>query len=665
MAKGLDKGAGLIPTNPTLSDLNGVMSVELDNIKLAKLAAPVTSQGIIDTVAKFGMTYSEIGIKLFRETKFGKPARKDNLELIDGYPFYGQGEPGLSNLRQVLSDISSFKDDFMSDMEKSNAVMFDMEDEDFSKFNIQRRTYPGRHLMPPISLDFQAVNYPVDFVQMLSRVVDHYVKANAYQKTGRAAILDGTDAKDTALGSPTFYAGDNFHAARLATLSAMPVPDYSVPAASYLDKLEQFAGTFFPDPSLIYASYLSYRYGATKKPIPLFSHTGLGYSADKTAEFLYPRMRAVWAAPFPINVIATPLVLRMKSSRQNILGMWHDPANQAVYIPKLQSQGKKSYEIDYSGYDTTISNELMYMVYDMLAKKGYAPWEADFMAELTLRQGAITPSFLGVTDSVSYFRHNVTLMSGLLPTSELGSIISRTIVLYCLSKQHPDLVERAFSGNFVILVQSDDVLFTTDKDIDIDQFKASAAKLGIIAKVKAGSTFLKHFLPVGTVSKRSKPFSRNVQQTCGNEDNGNGKPNAIHKLGLGARLIGLNGHPLFSKYWPRLFGIYEAHFDYVKEIEHKKEWLQGTPMLTHGDIRAIQQYAESTSGDSVMTNLLERAAFDPSAAAVIAFLKEKGLALDFLEADQIRARSEYTKALFTPPGPDDLFNLLSFARWNT
>lgn len=665
MAKGLDRSEGLIPYDPSPSDLKGVMSIGLDRISIEKLDKPITSQSIIDTVSKFGMNYSEVGLHLFRDSKFGKPARKDNLDLLTGYPFYGQGAEGLTNLNSVLSELSSFRDDFMGAMESQNPVMYDMENEDFKKFNIQRRTFPGRHLQPPISLDFKSVVFPEDFWALHKRVIQHYVSASTYFKTGRDAILDGTDAKDTALGSPTFYAGDAYHAARLATLSAYPVPDYSLPPEAYVDKLEHFASTFLPDPSLIYASYLSYRFGATNKAVPLFEPTGLGFQASSTAKFLYPRMRAVWAAAFPLNVIATPLVLRMKSSRQNILGMWHDPQKQSLYIPALQKQGKIAVEIDYSGYDTTISNELMYRTYDELRRAGYAPWEAGFMAELTLRQGAITPSFLGVTDSVSYFRGNVTLMSGLLPTSELGSIISRTIVLYCLGKQRPDLVEAAFKGKFIMAIQSDDVLFTIDKELDIAAFTESAARLGITAKVKLGSTFLKHFLPVGTVTKRAKPFSRNAQQTLGNEDSYDGKPNAISRLGLAARLVGLNGHPLFSRFWPRLFDIYEQHFDYVKEISDKKAWLAGEPTLDHGDLRAIQQYAETASGNSVMTNLVERAAYDPSAAIVVNFLTSKGLPLEFLEADQVSARREYTQALFSHPNEEALHTMLSFARWNT
>lgn len=662
--KGLDKFEGLIPFDPSLSDLQGVLPIGLHPFKISKLDKPVTSESIIATVQRFGMSHSEIPLRLFRETKFGKPARKDNLDMITGYPFYGQGTDGVKNLIKMMEDISSFVEDFKTAL-KPHPELADMEMEDLKKITIQRRSMPGRHLQPPISLDFKQVVFPEDFKALLKRVVSHYVSSSTYLKTGKAAIYDGTDAKDTALGSPTFYVGEAYHAARVATCAAMPVPDYSMPPTTYIERLETMSSTIFPDPSLVYASYLSFRSGATNKAMPLFKPTGLGFIAQSTVESLYPRQRAVWAAPFYLNVLLTPLVLRMKSSRQHILGMWHDPQSEAKYIPLLQKQGKTSVEVDYSGYDTTIANELMYMVYSELAKQNYAPWESSLMAELTLRQGAITPSFYDTTESVSYFKGQVTLMSGLLPTSELGSIISRSIVLYCLSKQFPQIVEQAFSGKFVILIQSDDVLFTTNEKIDLDRFTADAAKLGITAKIKFGSTFLKRFLPLGPVPKLTKPFSRVIQQTIGNEDTYDGKPNAILRLGLAARMINLKHHPLFSKFWPRLFGIFEEHFEFVREIENKKDWLAGDPILTSGDIRAIQQYAETAGGSDTLTNILERAAFDPSAATVVEFLKSKGLDISFLEADQVTARKAYTDAFFSAPKTDSLQTLLSFARWNS
>lgn len=662
--KGIDRSAGRIPSNPKPSDLVNILPCGLDPIKIEALPKPISSDAIIDQVQKLGMSYSELGLHLFKDSKFGKTRALNNEDMITGYPQYGTGQEGVNNLSQVMSDAKSFRDDFYAALQP-HEVLHDMEDEDLKKISILRPVLLGRHLQPPISLDFKHIRLPEDFKSLLKKVIRRYASSSAYTKTGRAAIYEGTDAKETALGSPSFYVGEQYHAARLATMECMPVPDYSKPSIQYIADLERFGGMFLPDPSIIYASYLSYRQGATNKPAPLFTHNGFGYSATHQAYSLYTRQRAVWAAPFYLNVLLTPLVLRMKSSRQHILGMWHDPQSEAKYIPKLQAQGKTSIEVDYSSYDSTISNELMHTVYSELAAIGYSPWESSLMAQLTLQQGAITPSFQGTTESVSYFQGQVTLMSGLLTTSELGSIISITIILYCISKQHPHIVEEWLSGKFIILVQSDDVLFTTDLKFDLDEFSSTAAKLGITAKIKFGSTFLKRFLPVGTITKLAKPMSRNLQQTIGNEDTYDGKPDAILRLGLAARTTGLNGHPLFSKFFPRLFEIYESHFDYVRSISTKKEWLRGECSLNDGDVRAIQQYAESAAGNGLLTNLLERAAFDPSAAIVVNYLKARGLDISFLAADQVAARRAYTDALFTSAKSDSLTQLMSFARWNS
>lgn len=661
--KGLDVNEGRIPDDPSPDDVKGLLPSGLEPITFKDLDKPITSSGIIQTVEKLGMSYTEQPLVIYRQNKQGVPRRIDNVDMVAGYPQYGQGQEGVANLTSMASQLTQFRDEFMAEA-SSNEILFGMEEEDFKKISILRPRLPGRHLQPPISLDFQHKVIPEDFKILLSRVIKRYVSANTYLKTGKAAILDGTDAKDTSLGTPTFYTGDAYHAARVATMQCAPVPDYNRPSVEYISALENFGASIFPEPSMVYASYLSFRQGATNKDLPLFKFNGLGFEARRTAKSLYTRQRAVWAAPFYLNVLLTPLVLRMKSSRQNILGMWHDPQSEAKYIPRLQKQGKKSIEVDYSSYDTTISNDLMVYVYSELAAQGYSPWESSLMAQLTQLQGAITPSFTGATDTVSYFKGQVTLMSGLLTTSELGSIVSISIVLYCLSKQQPQLVEQWLNGSFVILVQSDDVLFTTDADIDVERFAESASKLGITAKVKFGSTFLKRFLPVGSFNKIAKPMSRNVQQTFGNEDDYSGKPDAILRLALASRTYGLDGHPMFTKFFPKLFDIYQAHFSYVRDIDDPEQWRKGICHLTDADVRAIEQYAITTSGDSVMTNLLERAAFDPSAANVINFLKARGLDLAFLLADQVTARREYTEALFSQPTPESMDTMLSFARWN-
>lgn len=665
--KSLDINEGRINTDLTPASLpelkRQLIPSGFDPISIDKLDKPVTSHGIIESVERHGMSYSEQAVVIYRANKQGVPRRIDNQDMIAGYPQYGTGDAGVTNLARTRSDLSNFRSTFFDHI-GNNQVLVASEDEDFKKISILRPRFYGRHLQPPMSPDFKHVVLPEDFKVVATYVVSHYAKMNTYMKKGRAAIAEGTDAKDTSLGSPTFYAGDAYHAARVATCAAMPVPDYSKDPALYIDALENLGSQLLPDPSIVYASYLSFRQGATNKAIPVWKHTGLGFQADYESKSLYTRQRAVWAAPFYLNVLLTPLVLRMKSSRQNILGMWHDPAKQAQYIPRLQKQGKTAIEIDYSGYDTTISNDLMVFFYEKLAYVGYSPWESTLMAKLTPLQGALTPSFTGATDTASYFRHQVTLMSGLLTTSELGSIISISIVLYCLQKQDKSILDRWLQGNFIILVQSDDVLFTTDIKFDADAFAADAAKLGIVAKVKEGSTFLKRILPVGKFNKMAKPFSRNVQQTFGNEDDYSGKPDAILRLAFASRSEGIQGHPAFKQMFNPLLDIYESSFEYMRSPS-LDNWRKGLFTVSSDDVRAIEQYAQSAAGADLLTNLLERAAYDPSAANLINYLKSQGLDLKFLQADQVQARLKYTEALFKDPTPEDTASLLQFCRWNT
>lgn len=638
---------------------DGLIPVTLDPIKITKLAKPMTSSDIITTVGKLGMGYKEIPLPLFRESKFGKPRRRDNLDLINGYPQYGVGEPGLNNLKSMRASVAAQRTSLMSAMPD---YLVDAEDEDFKKLSILRTTYYGRHLQPPIALNLKQVGHPADLDTMLVRVCKHYAGKATYTKSGREAILDGTDAKDTALGPPSFSAGEDYHARRLITMKCTPVPDYSATPYDYFQRILAWGSSLFAVPEVVYSSYLSFRQGATAKTTPLWQMAGFGFQADYESTALYTRQRAVWAAPFWLNVILTPLVLRFKSSRRAILGMWHDPESQAKYIPKLQAQGSRSIEVDYSAYDTTIRNSLMVRTYMILADMGYSSWEAELMALITQESSAITPSFVGDPGAVAIFSQKAGLMSGILPTSELGSILSITFVLTALQRQRPDLVDKWFTGEHIILVQSDDVLTTVSGDLDLELFARAFESFGITAKVKDGPTFLKVFLPVGKVKTIAKPFSRNIQQTFGNEDSYEGKPPAILRLALAARCNLIQGHPLFKTHFPSVLDMYADHFDYCKEVD-RENWLKGDFTVSQTDLRAVEQYAHSVGGSEALINILERAKFDPSAASILRYLTAQGLDLSFLEADQVTARREYTHALFETPTNADHQQLLEICRW--
>lgn len=652
---GTENTISLMLTEPP----SGLIPITLDPIKVDKLESPLTSSAIIDKVRKFGMGYQEIPLPLFRASKFGKARRVDSLDLINGYPQYGTDVKGKDNLISMRHDIIHFRSAFMKDCPE---YLYDMEDEDFRKTSILRTTFTGRHLQPPVDPDITRISFPEDLMVMLRRVCAHYHRVATYTKSGREAILDGTDAKDTALGPPSFSAGEDYHARRLITLKACPPPDYAEPPSTYVERIKQWGSTLFSIPEIVYASYLSFRQGATIKPIPLWYQSGFGYTATHSSTSLYTRQRAVWAAPFWLNVILTPLVLRFKSSRKAILGMWHDPEAQSKYVPKLQAQGSISIEVDYSAYDTTIRNSLMVRAYMILAELGYSSWEAELIALLTHESCAVTPSFVGDPGAVAVWSNEAGLMSGLLPTSEIGSLLSITFVLTALQRQQPAWVEKWFSGDFTILVQSDDVLTTLPSQIDLEAFSRAFDSFGIKAKVKEGSTFLKVFLPVGKVKNMAKPFSRNVQQTYGNEDTYDGKPPAILRLALSARTMLLPGHPLFASKFPELFDIYAAHFDYVKELD-RSQWLKGDFTLSSTDLRAIEQYAQSLAGSVALINILERAKFDPSAASILRYLTAQGIDLSFLEADQVTARREYTHALFDSPTNADHQQLIAICKW--
>jgi len=663
MRKSFNRLQGLAGYIPTADQLKQLIPVGLGPIKVTSIK-PISTSDILAKLRNKGMLVKELAFPLFRSSKSGKPPRLDNEDLVVGWPQYGTGAAGVESLVSTWSDTKSLASD-LSKALKPLELFDSMESDDLEKLTILRRTPVGQNIQTPMDPDQPNVVFPKDFVVILKQVIKKAASVTSYRKVGQSGILDGIDAKDTALGSPTFYAGEAYHAARLATLAAVPVPDYKLAPDKYLDALEHWAGAFMPDPSLVYASYLSYRFGPTTKPTPLWV-PGIGqYSATHEATSLYPRRRAVWAAAQYINVILTPLVLALKSSRKNIPGLWHDPMSQSSYISKMQKQGSNAYEVDYSSYDLTLQNRLLVFIFDELADNGVAPWEARFCARLLERMGAIVPSFSGANQTVTYFQHMVTLLSGLLPTSESGSLISTALVLFGLSRQIPDITSKWLSGSWVMALQSDDVTFALNIAVDKERFKETLSEVGIKAKIKDGSTFLKRILPIGQVKVGTKMFSRNLQQTVANEDSYDGKPTAILRLGLAARCDGLQTHPLFSKFFPRMFDMYREHFDYVKEIEKPQQWLRGSFELNKLDMRSIEAYATGLAGSTYLSNLLERSSYDPAAAALISFLTSHGQKIDFLEADQRKARAAYTQALFSPPSSRATQDMLVFARWRS
>lgn len=663
----------LIDNSLPEKDVAKLVPVGLLPIKITALETPRTSFDLLKDAQKYGFREFNLSFKLYGRGKIGTPRRLDNSELIVGYPMYGaDAEPTdirVQRLKVKREEIISATKDLETIESSIDPLLWDEESDDALKFNIQRTRRFGRHLSLPFSNNLLTLNsYPRSFLELLSYVCAYIVKSTDKILPSRSeCILSQTDAIETAPGAPLFAPGDEiYHLKRLASLSITPVPTYDKPAHEYLSAVYNMGNQIgLPNSAMTWASYLSFRQGAKRKPQTLWFENGSNFLSTFEAESMESNQRLVFPGAFPLNLLQGPPIYMMKLFRRRKLGMFHTPELQSRYIDSLKKQGNVCYVSDFSNYDMTVSNYLMRYVCKALGNSKFK-WEFDLFDAYLRNTGVIYPSYYGSSDpmSVTFLQGPVSLLSGWLGTSELGSIISLAVNLWALSLQIPDIVSQWVSGKFVILIQSDDVLFTLPKAIDEERFTADVAKLHIDTKLKLGTMFLKRMLPLGYLSSQKgqgRPISRIIQNTFGNEESYSDKIDAIIRLGLVARCEGLQFNPAWDKYKPIFTGLLEG-IDIFEPIIGNYD--EGLGALSSADIAAIQEFS-SNEGSAWVTKLLNRADSDPAAAALIAQLSQVGFNFDPLKETLLDQRREYYKALLKIPDNDDFKNFHSFASWAT
>lgn len=667
--------------------IDKLIPVAMSPISVKKLSKNErgSSQNLLELARMIGFEIQQLDFPIYGRNKQGKMRFLSNSELVQGYPMYGKSsENVIERLKREVRTMSMLKE--FTKLLKSKAAEFSEpvkmdEWDDADRLTIQRTQYLGRFLNPPASSDLIGLKYPRRIFEILEIVCKHYIDLTESLLPNRVDVMTLiTDAKETAIGAPSYAsAGEDdlkrgYHEKRLITLADMPVPDYSIDPGDYLDDLYLWGEQLgMPDGSLALASAISYRQGAKgHKPQKLWYFNGHEYVADYEAMSWESNQRLVYPAPHCFNVLITPIVYQMKLARMTKLGMYHRPEYVVRYINQLNKQGLVSYESDFSSFDTTISSTLLQFVFRTLAKyaKKFA-WEYGLFADYLQTTGVVAPSYL--TDDptqVTYFKGAASLLSGILPTSESGSIVSIAAQLYALEKQIPDIVNQWLSGKFVCLVQSDDVLFTLPKKINEENFSDAMHELGLTAKLKEGNMFLKKLLPVGTLSSYSSKFplggvplwSRQPQQTFFNEHSYEGKPDAIVRLALLSRAEGLNKHPMFDSQLDKAWKDILVQHDIFKDvIPHLYD---GVLSLNDEDKQAVLEYSTSDEGMAWVSQIYNRAESDPKAKQTLLELSKIGFNLDEYDDTAVSQRRSYLKALYTHPNADSRAMLTQISAWN-
>lgn len=625
----------------------------MDKIQLESCEA-TSGAALADLLRSKGDTVESYPIPYYREQVYtGQPRLLDNSDWLKGKePVYGT----FGNLSEVRLKLIPLIKDMISFYEgKPDSYVAKCELEDLPKITAQQWKRPGWFLDSPIT----EAEVPAQLSPLALKMLD-FVAATYAEKADPAmmtkpwrelALMD-YDPDDSMTGSPTFAAGEKTHEARVSVLSAAPVPEGS--AEEWYMKLLQLQDQLgLPDP-FMYSPVLSTRLGPRKKPMKLWNATGALYEASQAATGAYCRVRYVYPAPYLINYIWSALYEQMSTTRQRIPGLWHDPLSQSDYEKKLRAQGSTPYAIDFSGMDTGMFPNIIMAIARALLKHGFAKWPLEVMLTMYPHMGISYPNIEGDSNSISMIKGPARpWCSGFKLTSEFDTIYGLTVLLTALSKQYPDIPDQWRSGKFVIAELGDDIIFTSDLDIDVDQLSRDAAEeWGATIKLENDVMFLKWMLPlVPEVPVKTRPFARLIQQTFFNEDKysgteGGDRPPAIMRMALKSRMIGLTNHPDFKMWWPKLEPILMM-LPFVAEGGRLfiDEVLLGDKLLIPGDDVAILQFAKSNS--TYISSLMDRAKYEPSAAALARLWEQLGIERDEVNHSQMRAI--YDRALFTPP----------------
>lgn len=643
----------------------------------------LTGAMILQDAKSFGFEIAEHSLSIYSKSKVGHPRTLSNSELVRGNPFYGTANDPLSVSLPLLKKALNYNIGFYKHLEEvcagTTETLRNDELDDAQKYSLSRTAPFGRHLKPPFAEWTMGVTYPSDFIDFFRSVMDHVFELTEHQiPPPQEAFLLMQDAKETSVGGPSFASGMvdeggyGYHEKRIITLSAMPKPSMDIDPETYLNLCYDWGSSLgLPDPAMTFSAALSYRVkNAGHKFLRLFTFDNGQYVSVKSARAMEDDSREVFPASHAFNISVTPAVWQLKTFRKSKLGMDHRPDKYIKYVDHLRKQGNTCFESDFSNFDKSITAFLMAFASDYFArKKGKNWWYFRLLENFFKTTGAIYPSFL--TDEqglVTYFKHAATLLSGTLATSEIGSLISVTANLYALSPQIPNILDKWKKGEFVILVQSDDVLFTTNHKLDIDAFYERMASIGLKCKLKPGNMFLKKLLPLGELANHKFPIggvpiiSRAPQQTFSNETDYTGKPDAILRLALLSRSEGLNFHPLMNKdlttHWKDIL----TDFPIFKPVVDRL--FDGVLALSPDDQRAVYEYATSEEGQTWISQLVSRFDADPKSALTLQSLTSIGFDLSQYTDTALSQRRSYINALMQEPSTESRTLMRQILVWN-
>ena len=607
-----------------------------------------TSTALIAQLSKMGFSISNHVLgRHFRFLKNkGVPRSITNEEFLNGHS---------PRLYKDISHFSEVRDGLMKVLPDIIDILspHSEEDGDIGKITIQRGIPPYWYLIPPVSHD-AIFEVPAIWEDTCKRVVARYTRAVSWRGDFPTSVVTDFDPLDTNCGFPTTVSGDNSPLARVSTFDAFPQLDLSGNAqsavATYLKGANQICTSVGLPDGLAFHAIINRRFGPFKKVTPDWRAEGAGgVSVSQGTRSLWPRMRHVFIIPFWLNVLISRSTLQQKSARRGILGLWHDPNHEALYLKHLQSYKGITYESDLSAQDTRITPPFRKVLFGHLLNAGFDPLGLQVKIQSEEFAGVTYPSWTGTADEATVLKGPVGMLSGWKDTSETDSLYGLITCLTSLRLIDEKYLTDWEKGSFVILSQGDDILFKSKKEIDPDVYAEGLKYGGAVGELVKGKTFLRKILPTDAPGPSVPLISRLIQQTFYNEQDYT--DDVIPRLALTSRAQGLDKHPKWSKVAPLIIPLIESLAAFSNVGRKGADLFRFLPE----DEEALTRYMKKHPG--VIAELLARAEFQQSAADQVAVLKKIGFSLDDGSLPARQLRLESFKRMMTKPSAGSLGRL--------
>jgi hypothetical protein len=348
------------------------------------------------------------------------------------------------------------------------------------------------------------------------------------------------------------------HPVKTSDPSKWNINDVENWAVALAIKSSKFTG--IQNESVPFATMLTRRFKPNYKPIPGFNDEPNGVLSS--ALLGYPEQRVAFMFSYLHNLMTTPIMVHLKTSRKLVQGMYHDEDGKKRYSDILRRASQSGHfliENDAGGFDTNISMHSFQIASSLISKHFKLPYSSDLNQQLMM---GVRTNKLIIPDPASDTKNTGLLMintpatglqSGSKLTGEWGSLITKwlnLITYYQLGwMSMDDIVKHGATGTMpdptrLQLIQGDDNTHIIKNAKEALELSNTLEKVYTSFGIKADIELSDRFLMRHVANADDSPvLGRIYQQRLSNEkapDN-----YLVAAIGLGASLENV-GNAIFK-----------------------------------------------------------------------------------------------------------------------